>query len=93
MRDVTLRPRAERDLRQIGPGPERTRIAAGLRELGADAANLDVKALAGAAPWLRLRVGNYRVLYRAAGESAYVVERIVHRRDLDRAVDRLPSSG
>lgn len=26
--------------------------------------NADVKALEGAAPWLRLRVGEYRVLYR-----------------------------
>ena len=92
MREVTLRPRAERDLRQIGPGPERTRIVAGLRELGADAPNLDVKALAGATPWLRLRISNYRVLYRPAGDSTYVVERIVHRRDLDRAVNQLPSA-
>jgi mRNA-degrading endonuclease RelE of RelBE toxin-antitoxin system len=88
--DVTLRPRAERDLRQIGPGPERSRIVARLRELGSDAANLDIKALAGAAPWLRLRVGDYRVRYRPAGE-VLVFERIVHRRDLDRAVDGLPA--
>jgi mRNA-degrading endonuclease RelE of RelBE toxin-antitoxin system len=88
--DVTLRPRAERELRQIGPGPERSRIIARLRELSSDAANLDIKALAGAAPWLRLRVGDYPVLYRPAGE-VLVVERIVHRRDLDRAVDGLPA--
>lgn len=46
----------------MGPGPERTRIVARLRELAADATNLDVKTLTGAAPWLRLRVGDYRVL-------------------------------
>ncbi len=91
MHELTLRPRAERDLRQIGPGPERARIIARLRDLATEAANLDIKALAGTAPWLRLRVGDYRVLYRPAGETAYVVERIVHRRDLDKAVGGLPA--
>jgi mRNA-degrading endonuclease RelE of RelBE toxin-antitoxin system len=31
---------------------------------GEDAENLDIKALAGRAPWLRLRVGEWRVIYR-----------------------------
>lgn len=89
--DLTLRPRAERDLHKIGPGPDRARIVARLRDLSADAHNLDIKALAGASPWLRLRVGDYRVLYRPAG-GAYVVERIVNRRELDRAVEALPAA-
>jgi hypothetical protein len=51
-------------------------------------ANLDIKALAGRAPWLRLRRGEYRVPYRpltaselralAASEQAgFLVERVV----------------
>jgi hypothetical protein len=55
--------------------------------------SLDIKALKGRDPWLRLRVGDYRILYRAftppsKGVSArrgYLVARIVNRRDLDRA--------
>jgi len=89
--DLTIGPRAERDLRKIGPGPDRARIAARLRDLAADTPNLDIKALAGAAPWLRLRVGDYRVLYCLAG-GAYIVERIVNRRELARAVDTLPAA-
>ncbi|MGH3372476.1 MAG: hypothetical protein ACRDPR_21020, partial [Nocardioidaceae bacterium] len=128
------------------PGPERKLVIDALT-VGLTAvpppSNLDVKALKGAKPWLRLRVGNYRILYRPltakelvivsatpedlvaiginpkklAGltakqaaaltlsprklaalqrrrqqraETGYVVARIVHRRDLERAVRTLP---
>jgi hypothetical protein len=47
-----------------------------------------VKALRGAVPWLRMRVGDHRVIYRAT-PAAYVVARIIHRRDLDRPVATL----
>lgn len=69
-------------------------------------ANLDIKAVVGASPWLRLRVGDYRVLYRPLtgdeiadiagregrleGDNGFLVHRIVHRRDLERAVHALP---
>jgi hypothetical protein len=65
-----------------------------------------VKALAGHSPWLRLRVGDWRLLYRALddGELAELarirgepvesgtvfVERIVNRRDLERVIAALP---
>jgi hypothetical protein len=67
--------------------------------------NLDVKPLEGHAPWLRLRVGVYRILYRPLGpeelaavrqrrgrpvDLGYLVARVVHRRELERAVDALP---
>ncbi|MGH3545394.1 MAG: type II toxin-antitoxin system RelE family toxin [Mycobacteriales bacterium] len=61
---ITLQPKAERDLKRIGPGPQRIRILAGLRGLDAAADNVDIKALVGSAAWLRLRIGDYRVLYR-----------------------------
>jgi len=92
---IQLLPRAVRDLRRID-GPTRRRIAQALDALAAGAANTNVKALAGSAPWLRLRVGDWRVLYRprSAVESAatgpgYIVARVVNRRDLLRAVSTL----
>jgi mRNA-degrading endonuclease RelE of RelBE toxin-antitoxin system len=64
---VELAPKAERDLRRIGPGPDRKAIIDALT-VGLIATpppdNLDVKALKSALPWLRLRVGDYRILYR-----------------------------
>lgn len=59
--------------------------------------HLDVKALVGRAPWLRLRVGEWRLIFRRLSADelerlafdqghGYLVERIVNRRDLDRAI-------
>lgn len=98
-RPVALSGRAEKDLRSIDP-VDRQRIVEGLRQLGADAPNLDVKVLRGRAPWRRLRVGDYRVLFRhaAAAEmklltgkslAGYLVARIVDRGDLEQAVPGL----
>jgi mRNA-degrading endonuclease RelE of RelBE toxin-antitoxin system len=132
---VELAPKAEHDLRRIGPGPDRKAIIDALT-VGLTATpppdNLDVKALKGALPWLRLRVGDYRILYRPLTpfevktlqdqreisalvkehrdpeqlteklsettrrrarqplQAGFLVARIVHRRDLDRAVRTLP---
>ncbi len=102
---VELSGRAIRDLRRIGPGPERKRILTALEALADGAPNLDVKALQGCPPWLRLRAGDYRVLYRplpappgpqpsqqrlpAEGASSWWVERVVHRRELEQAVGSL----
>ncbi len=63
--------------------------------------NLDVKALQGRAPWMRLRVGDWRIIYRPltreelhrleVSEQAegYLVARIVNRRDLERTLRTL----
>ena len=99
MPEVHLRPQAEKDLRRIGPGPERKRILAGLARLADNEPTFDVKVIVSAAGWRRLRIGTYRVCYRSAttttasGELAvaYVVERIVHRRDFDAAAAHLPA--
>jgi len=92
---VELAARAVRDLRRIDP-QERRRIRQSLDDLAAGAENLDVKALAGAAPWLRLRAGDRRVLYRpltehdaASGGPGFLVARVVNRRDLLHAVRSL----
>src|SRR5438094_9608342 len=88
---VELAQRALRDLRKM-PAGERPRIRAALADLAAGAENLDVKALAGRAPWMRLRTGDWRVLYRplAASEGdGWLVARVVNRRELERAVRAL----
>ena len=62
MPEIRLERAAKKDLKRIGPGPERTRIVAGLRRLAVDAPNLDIKTITAAAPgWFRLRIGGYRV--------------------------------
>jgi hypothetical protein len=64
-------------------------------------ANLDIKTLVGRPPWLRLRRGEYRVLYRpltdgelqalhASEKAGFLVERLVDRGDLERAASTLP---
>jgi mRNA-degrading endonuclease RelE of RelBE toxin-antitoxin system len=91
---IELAARAVRDLRRIG-APERRRIRQALDGLAAGAENADVKALAGAAPWLRLRAGDWRVLYRPLSEAeaaegpGFLIARVVNRRDLLRAVRTL----
>ena len=85
---VLLATRAARDLRRLGPGPELERIEAALRRLGDSEANLDIKPLSGSAPWLRLRVGDWRVLFRLA-DAAVLVARIIHRSELQQAVRTL----
>ena len=96
MSRIVLSRRAERDLRRIGRGEQLGRLHEALEGLAVGQANLDVKPLAGSAPWHRLRVGDYRVLYRAvepeeAGDSdaRFLVARVVARRDLERAVATL----
>jgi mRNA-degrading endonuclease RelE of RelBE toxin-antitoxin system len=133
---IELASKAKHDLNRLGPGPDRKAIIDALT-VGLTATpppdNLDVKALRGAAPWLRLRVGDYRILYRPLTpfevktlvderavqaelkklrglpgaeipkrmlatqrrpweypEVGFLIARIVHRRDLDRAVRTLP---
>lgn len=85
---VELSARAERDLRRIKRVSDRQRLMVALQALAGDAANLNVKALQGRPPWRRLPVGDYRVLYRPVEQGRWV-ERIVNRRDLDRAVATL----
>ena len=50
--------------------------------------NLDVRPLMGHAPWLRLRVGEKRVILRLI-DAVYLVGRVIDRRDLYRALDSL----
>jgi mRNA-degrading endonuclease RelE of RelBE toxin-antitoxin system len=98
-RRVELSRRAQRDLRSLDAATAR-RVAAILSDLARDPtpANLDAKPLTGRPPWRRARVGDFRVLYRrltsgelrGRGETAGVlIERILDRKDLERAIKRL----
>lgn len=100
---VELSKRALRDLRRIDHGPRRRLLDLLEHELASEPQppNLDIKALVGCAPWLRLRRGEYRILYRplttaelvalrAVEFAGFLVERIVDRRDLQRASTTLP---
>lgn len=94
MASIALSRRAVKDLRRIGAGEELNRIRDTLEALAADQRGLDVKPLRGQSPWLRLRVGDYRILYRPISISprtnaSHLVARIVHRSELERAVSTL----
>ncbi|MGH2554563.1 MAG: type II toxin-antitoxin system RelE family toxin, partial [Actinomycetota bacterium] len=62
MARVELARRAQRDLQALGR-PERDRVRRALKALAAGAENIDAKPLA-VRPWMRLRTGNFRILYR-----------------------------
>ena len=66
-RHVELGRRAEKDLKALAPKVREVVVQALLTGLTEDPPpeNLDVKPLKGAAPWMRLRVGDYRIVYRA----------------------------
>ena len=61
---IELSRRAQRDLRGLRGSPDLGRALDGLDRLAEGAENVDIKALQGAAPWIRLRVGDVRVIYR-----------------------------
>jgi mRNA-degrading endonuclease RelE of RelBE toxin-antitoxin system len=99
---VEFSKRALRDLRRIDRKNRKRLLDLLENDLAAEPqpANLDIKPLTGRAPWLRLRRGEYRVLYRpltttelralAASEQAgFLVERVVDRGELERAATTL----
>ena len=88
---IKLAPRAVRDMKGLDR-QTRKRVQRAFQALEADAANLDVKPVAGHAPWRRLRAGEHRVLYRELADdpdARYLVARVIDRRDLHHAIDRL----
>ena len=97
---VQISPRAERDFRRLD-GPTRKKIRAVLVDSLAMAPlprNLDVKALEGVPPWLRVRVGSHRIICRPLtpaelGEHrpavGWYVARIIDRKALATTVKNL----
>lgn len=104
MHHIELSRRALRDLRRID-GADRQRlldVLEGGLATEPQPPNLDIKQLTGRAPWLRLRRGGYRILYRPLTDaelatldversSGFLVERVVDRGDLERATMTLPT--
>jgi mRNA interferase RelE/StbE len=90
LQGIELSRRATRDLRKLAP-PDRRRVRQALEALSSNAQNLDIKALANRPPWLRLRVGELRVIYRPepAAKPSWLIARVIHRRELDRAIASL----
>jgi mRNA-degrading endonuclease RelE of RelBE toxin-antitoxin system len=101
---VGLSKRALRDLRRIDHQSRRRLLDLLENDLAAEPhpANLDIKPLIGRAPWLRVRRGEHRVLYRpltndelrfldATEQAGFLVERVIDRRDLERAASALPT--
>jgi mRNA-degrading endonuclease RelE of RelBE toxin-antitoxin system len=95
---IELSKRALRDLRHIDHKSRKRLLDLLEIDLAAEPqpANLDIKPLTGRAPWLRLRRGEYRVLYRpltsselrtlgAQEQAGFLVERVIDRGDLERA--------
>ena len=99
MASVQLGRRVGRDLRAVSRSGDLDLIENEINALRRGVAGLDVKPLEGHRPWLRLRAGDWRILFRpltaaevrAAGFKGrtYLVARVVNRRDLEREARRL----
>jgi mRNA-degrading endonuclease RelE of RelBE toxin-antitoxin system len=89
--NIKLAPRVIRDLKGLDR-QTRKWVQQAFQSLEADAANLDGKPVASHAPWRRLCAGEHRVLYRELADDAdahHLVARVIDRRDLHRAIDKL----
>lgn len=92
MADVRLARKAVKDLDAL-PKRAAQRVIAAIEKVAVDPsdAGLDVKALVGRRPWRRLRVGDYRVLFRfSKGQKVLLVGRVIDRKSLEQAVESLP---
>lgn len=84
---VQARPRLRKSLRQLD-AVTRKDVLAAMRALADDPRAAGAAALKGHRPWLRIRAGDYRVIY-AVDDTARVVTVAVvgHRRDVYRGLD------
>lgn len=90
--EVVFAREALKDRRRI-PEERLEEIAARLQLIATGRSrNLDIKALRGLKPWLRLRLGSYRVVYRRSGNTI-LVARVVSRQELESAIGNLPQGG
>jgi len=84
---IDIRPRARRSLRQLDT-PARKAIANAIDDLASEPRPADVTALKGHKPWLRTRVGDYRIIYAVDDRARLVmVAAIGHRRQVYRDLD------
>jgi mRNA interferase RelE/StbE len=84
---VQARPHVRKSLRHLD-AVARKDVLAAMRALADDPRPAGAVALKGHRPWLRIRAGDYRVIY-VVDEVAHVVTVAVvgHRRDVDRGLD------
>jgi len=84
---VDIRPRARRSLRQLDP-PARKAVAGAIDSLAADPRPPGVRPLTGHRPYLRVRSGDYRVIYCVDDRARVVtVAAVGHRREVYRTLD------
>lgn len=76
---VEAYPRVRKALRQLDP-KARASVLAKMRELTADPRPMGAESLRGYPPWLRVRAGDYRIIY-AVDDQARVVTGARKRRD------------
>jgi mRNA interferase RelE/StbE len=84
---VQARPRVRKALRQLD-GTARKELLLAMRGLAADPRPPGVRSLTSHRPWLRVRAGDYRMIY-AVDDAARVVTVAVvgHRREVYRGLD------
>ncbi len=88
MRSVVFARLAKKDQRSI-PVERREQIADHIRLLAqGERGALDIVAVEGHAPWQRLRVGSYRVIFRMTADTVEIA-RVVTRQELLGAVRRI----
>jgi len=84
---VQARPRVRKSLRQLDP-KVRADVLAKMRALATDPRPPGTEALQGHQPWLRVRAGDYRIIYAVDDEARVVtVGAVGHRRDVYRRLD------
>ena len=84
---VEARPRVRKALRQLDP-KIRADVLARMRSLATDPRPPGTEALQGHPPWLRIRAGDYRIIFAINDETRIVTVGLVgHRRDVYRRLD------
>ena len=84
---IDIRPRAARSLRQLDATARKT-VAQVIDSLGADPRPVGATSLVGHRPYVRVRSGDYRIIYAVDDETHIVtVAAIGHRREIYRNLD------
>lgn len=84
---VEVRPRVRKALRQFDP-TVRKNVLAKMHTLAAEPRPSGVEHLRGHSPWLRVRAGDYRIIYAVDDDARIVTVAIIgHRREIYRNLD------
>lgn len=84
---INVRPRARRSLRQLDPSVRKT-VARVIDSLATDPRPSGFLPLAGHRPYLRVRSGDYRVIYAVDDDAGVVtIAAVGHRREIYRSLD------